>query len=727
MDSHQQFLSDNNHKFLVKIIRQDLEKKKLADFTQPLNEARLESVVRESSKLISRESSRTTTTLELNKQCLIMACNDFLRSTQGNFSQLTRAPIGTSPKPPAERAIHPRFEIDNKINRRYEDAVSSRQEAPARVAVPDFLVQKQIEHPPMKSLEELQRERQASILPPKPDSAPEDGMHPIVETEDPMIKMRRTQEMRTNLTKLSDLEMAEAAAWVTGAPGNTTTNQELAVKAASENQFDAAMKSLAARDQTLLNSKESAAINFDREFRSSLLEGNRISNTALTPAANPYAPPPITPDSALAISNPRIAIDGELRTRVPDKSDPKALMESFMHPEVKMVITPESESRHLTVIDSTKNGYREVVQNVIIYSYDRNWMLASTGNRYNFVVRFGDGAQNTQTDSLRNFVSDHPNVAIQEELRNVVSIELTNIIVPHENLDMLITQGIPANTATGSAPYPSLVLGSVLSPLNLPFINVRIKEHDNTQRGSSQQLNTVFSTLRYDKEWTTDSNIPEYYTHANSSVGYYKKRKGYILFRPSAEVAAKDYRPTPIANIKQMSITIERPDGTPLSTSRDSYLISNLYTGNNFAAPFNTTQYLFIKTEQWFPFNKFEVGDYLVARDFIATGITTELQEYINRPNGHIIIDIGRDPDTDAGTYVRGPNSYGYANLIIINTKYSEELLETGAATPYVDFGTLNVAATSGACINRSLQVQLAFRITSREYDIKNELRSQDV
>ena len=113
--------------------------------------------------------------------------------------------------------------------------------------------------------------------------------------------------------------------------------------------------------------------------------------------------------------------------------------------------------------------------------------------------------------------------------------------------------------------------------------------------------------------------------------------------------------------------------------------------------------------------------------DFAGLG---DFVNWINDSKGHLVAGIGHH---DGTTYHDGANSVGYANCIVINARYNDP---TSGSTDLMPFGpSINefmFENTFNLCdprrvINLSRQIQLVFRIITREMDGSAYLRPDNL
>jgi hypothetical protein len=401
-------------------------------------------------------------------------------------------------------------------------------------------------------------------------------------------------------------------------------------------------------------------------------------------------------------------------------------------------------------------GYREVENNLFIYSADRDWLRNNKENRYNFTVNF-DPAANGQ--------SFGPTLASQQKFKNIVRIELVKCIMPGESLSITVQRN-----RTSSTPNT----GYLDSVLNLPYVIVRVAELENNNYGTDNFLDRSFGVLQYDAQWLSDSNLQPNYT------------RGYLGMIPKFMKCQKEYYPTPLSTLQKMTIDIRRPNGELLSTGSDTFDIGGIIApqaetpsqpgGTNVVGatfPFtNAIRYgdtigltsnvvipavngtaanFYINTTKYF--NQFEIcpGDRIqiagynypdaVLNDATYGQTLRAFCSWINRPEGHIAITFAHatslNPSTNAHNIADGFNDVGYANFIVIPAPYQDpttgnvQLMPFGPIAPdgsYPNIGAILNAfgvslQTPVRLINLNRQLNLVFRIITRDMDSLPQLR----
>ena len=360
-------------------------------------------------------------------------------------------------------------------------------------------------------------------------------------------------------------------------------------------------------------------------------------------------------------------------------------------------------------------SYKEVENNLFLYSADRNWLQNMKENRYNFTVIFNPGNNgNIQGQTQQ----------VQEKFRNITRIELVKAILPIEGLDTLV-RVCPCDPSEVITDYQTNVL-------SMPYVTLNIEELENNNYGTDNILDRSFGVLQYDANWSSDPRSK------NDS-------RGYTAFIPKFLKCQKVYDPTPLSTLQKLSINILRPNGAPLSTTADALDILNIFgAGTSLAAgsEFNLSvdtnpKYFFIMTNKFFSRFQFSVGDNIaianfayienIVNDFAGLG---DFVNWINDSKGHLVAGIGHH---DGTTYHDGANSVGYANCIVINARYNDP---TSGSTDLMPFGpSINefmFENTFNLCdprrvINLSRQIQLVFRIITREMDGSAYLRPDNL
>lgn len=366
-------------------------------------------------------------------------------------------------------------------------------------------------------------------------------------------------------------------------------------------------------------------------------------------------------------------------------------------------------------------SYKEIENNLFVYSADRDWLKNISENRYSFSVNF-DPANNGQ--------GYYPQVRVQEKFKNIVRIELVKAILPIEGLNVLVQQEPSGNTFRTTTAYQSNVL-------SYPFVTIRIPELENNNYGSDNFLDRSFGVLQYDANWFSDPG-----TFPNETDS-----RGYTALIPKFLKCQKVYTPAPLSTLQRLTISMLRPDGQPISPLMDTLDVSSAFVSvASGYAPYNggtttaTPQYVFIQTSQYFSRFQVAVGDTLRFANTIYTST--------NQAFGPVLQDFGNWLNADVGRQVVAigctgspvtfvPNAVGYANLIVLQNSFASP---TTGQTGYYQFGgasgnlgtaltnsTTSLVTAPNRLINQSRQTQLVFRVITREMDPVAQLRPDNM
>jgi hypothetical protein len=260
--------------------------------------------------------------------------------------------------------------------------------------------------------------------------------------------------------------------------------------------------------------------------------------------------------------------------------------------------------------------------------------------------------------------------------------------------------------------------------------------------------------IQYDNKWSSEHlDYREYGINSTTLTN-----PGYVCMIPKFMKCQRVYHPTPLSTLQKMTIRVERPDGTIVNSDMDTFdflkvcMISNLSEniadpdGRTYSAIFADTnpfkgspgnEYIVLESTELFRATNAIAGDRLYIKGFkFPTGFNDgsnelwdKFTQFINRVEGHIIAAAqGYVKNTTNRTYeiTAEPNSLGYAKYIIIPG------LPNIATGSFVDFSSIAVSLSTlaltkpAACrgINGNRQVQLVFRIITREIDSSTHIRS---
>lgn len=417
-------------------------------------------------------------------------------------------------------------------------------------------------------------------------------------------------------------------------------------------------------------------------------------------------------------------------------------------PEYKV---PQNLPQDVIIRQQDITKYKEVEYNIFLNSGDRNWILNTTENRYEFSINF-NVANNANTFPI--------SPSVQERFRNIVRIETVKVVVPLESLETIL------QVAAGSPPV--YATNPIVSALSYQYVALRIAELNTNGFGTNSKLDNSFAIMHQDTQWVSDSSAAS----AN---------RGYASLTPKYLKCQKIYAPTPLGSLQKLSIRIENPTGSTLSQTSDvqgitqivfssdltaynsAAIQSTLYItapgtqaspGTVTASNATTNEYVFIRCTNWFSKWQVNYPDKIVISNFVvggtATGASIDFTNWITRSEGHYVVGLAFSSGAAGTVTTDGQNVNGFSNWVIIKNRFNDPTLTasyrypSSSAIPYLTrqyFGgsvtteiTLGAtlygatsnqvtAATNAALLNLNHQTHIVLRVVCREMDGASNLR----
>jgi hypothetical protein len=426
--------------------------------------------------------------------------------------------------------------------------------------------------------------------------------------------------------------------------------------------------------------------------------------------------------------------EDEFRSMNPNNMEPKMdIQEISTAPQATVPPTREAPLQQDYIIpqeDVVK--YKETEYNIFLTSSDRDWMRNKNENRYYFSVNFNPG----------NRTGYGLSPSVQQRFQNIQRIEFVKTLLPTEPLTTLVR-------TTQLTPSVITNTDRVVNVFSLPFVAVRIAELNGNGFSTNPYEDNSFAIIQYDSTWNSDISM--------NSTNPAKSTVGYTGFIPKFLKCQRVYEPTPLTSLHKMTIRLERHDGELLSTDPDVLSIHRIClssassgiasTGTSSVYSQTGNEYIFVQTSTYFPFSAVMEGDliqlqgYAVAASGGGTPAATTLMDFnkfINQANGHYVIAIAHVDTT--GTLVDGPNAVGYANVIILRSRFDDPTSgSTGRTNSYFGGSTSEegqletringqptVSATAGL-INLSRQTHIVLRVITRDLDATSNIRPDNV
>ena len=222
---------------------------------------------------------------------------------------------------------------------------------------------------------------------------------------------------------------------------------ELFERAKKQREFEALRSAQQNNEMLKAEAGLQSRVAADSSFRTSQESQNRNNELALVQRQQTMAhKPQLSQDLSLAIMPDRrdllIAPIGSFDTMTMSPN-PRELGQANSDPTIvnPILATPFKNDLPQNYVQREDKvvSYREIENNLFIYSADRDWLRNNKENRYSFTVNF-DPAANGQ--------SFNPTLSAQQKFKNIVRIELIKCIMAGESLDVLISK----TTSTASPP-----------------------------------------------------------------------------------------------------------------------------------------------------------------------------------------------------------------------------------------------------------------------------------
>jgi len=374
--------------------------------------------------------------------------------------------------------------------------------------------------------------------------------------------------------------------------------------------------------------------------------------------------------------------------------------------------------------DSVVN-YIDTEYNLFLYSADRDWYNNTKENRYNFTVNFNVG-NNKQGFNF--------SPSATKKFKNITRIELVKAIVPTEGITNLITRASSA-----------FVSSTRINILTYPYIVIRIPELDGNNYGTDDSLDNAFGVLQYDANWISDAtNLTD----------------GFLAMIPKFMKCQKVYQPTPLATLTKLTIQLQLPDGSPVSSVSDTLTVQNIYISGSTTPPpggiisalYKSVQdsnangdYLFVQTTTYFSQWAFTEGNRIQFQGIDATQVPTlgaaqsskDLVEYLQQSGGIQLVGIAF---TGTGA-ADGANNAGYANVLVFRTPHVDPTTGSVLVKPFGGSnaamatlaGYVNTPAvsattfTNARLINLTHQTNVVLRIITRDLDPVSRVRPDNL
>ena len=480
-------------------------------------------------------------------------------------------------------------------------------------------------------------------------------------------------------------------------------------------------------------------IQADQSFRALQDGQNRDTELALVQRQT-QRPAPVMDQSLMIMPDRRelmLAPVGSFDTMT-QSPNPRELGQGNSDPTTVYPLMASPAINHLPqnniIREDSVIGYREIENNLFLYSADRDWLTNSKENRYHFCVQFDTAGYKDKFGV---------SLAAQQKFKNIVRIELIKAIMPGESLDISVNAHNVVDTIYSTTYQDNI--------LNLPYVSLRVAELENNNYGTDNFLDRSFGVLQYDAQWLSDITAQKGCT------------RGFLAMIPKFLKCQKEYYPTPLSTLQKMTIEFLRPNGELLSASSDTFNVGGIIAPQNglivsttfpFSVNTSASSYsllknnsvattspanFFLNTSTYF--SRFELcaGDRIQIKGYTYSDVSlndpTDGQSlrafcnWVNRNEGHIILNTAYTLNNTSTVLQDGVNDVGYANFVILQAPYQDPSTGSTLLQSFgEDFGrTLCTYGTTLESpirlINLNKQLNLVFRIITREMDSLPQIR----
>jgi hypothetical protein len=327
---------------------------------------------------------------------------------------------------------------------------------------------------------------------------------------------------------------------------------------------------------------------------------------------------------------------------------------------------------------------RRLVQRFVsINSFDRHWIHDPF--RYAYTVWFSGFGQ-----------SDG-----QHRYKSVRELAVTRLVIPmevNEKPSLSLTTLAMSNTSAHND-----------NAFNHAYLMVCIDGFDDVYDGTNDRVRRAFCMMVFDKAYRAPNG------------------RGYIVMQP-AQAERKLFYPAPLSDLRNLKISIVKPNGAIVSNSTDDYGVSKFEHED-----YNPT-HLRVVLDKYFDKKEFFVGDTVLFRDYKAhthadccgivpvdPGSVQMLNEFINRAEGHEIAELGQPNENGffRTFHIMAPGHLDkVAGKLVVNTRVIDALLAFNEQQEtHADPNLYDQRRNNGGVCNMSLQNSMTLTLTHEVAD----------
>ena len=349
--------------------------------------------------------------------------------------------------------------------------------------------------------------------------------------------------------------------------------------------------------------------------------------------------------------------------------------------------------------------YIEKTHFISINSLDRKWATTTTETRYNYKVAF-KGSSNSGSASI-------PNI-----LKNVVYVEPVSLIMPNDS---------------EIVPFDNRIF---LNTLHYPYLILNIDELKGVFNGTNNTADQAFSHMIFDKDYGSNTiSTDSLGDHINTTRNNFETQfvKTFYRFTP-AYFERKNFYNSPLASLNSLTISLTDPYGNRVNTQPDVLTINTIaaeavadklidattgFPRTDVTGGANKT--IKITTTTYFSNRLFKIGDKIRIN---ATSDNTAFNTFLNRSEGHVIINLDVEQNTNNATNDTG--NKGFINALYISPPGTIDTANGNllAASYHETVGNITAG---GKLINESLQTHLLFKVVTRDTDTEEIVRPLNV
>jgi len=347
------------------------------------------------------------------------------------------------------------------------------------------------------------------------------------------------------------------------------------------------------------------------------------------------------------------------------------------------------------LVEDDKIKTDTTIRFLLLNGADRD--LAKEPNRYSYTVRTVNGG-------------------LLSAYKDVVAIQASWIVIPND-IPASLSEAQPTN-ASDRATYQHEF------GFSYPYLILSIEGFEDVYDGTNEPARRAFCIFLYQRSYRTHNG------------------RGYVVLETMQD-DIKRFAPTPLASLRDLSVTIRKPNGTLFNDSRDDRQLYKVEYED-----FNR-YYLKIVLDKYFDRNEYYVGDTIRFRearfrphadaDFDHLDALARLENFLNREEGHAVIQIGAPNESGyfRTFHLYAPGEFDkdrgllvlHADQIDALRLHNDRAAELTASGTIIGSGTTSGSSdggewqTGGYVMNAALQSSIGMRVWQLRADMTPQLQ----